>query len=636
MQVEIGSELARQLFPSTFDSTPFQSLLPPHQFLVTALSDPSVTPQSLSNVIGVDVLNAAGAKDLQIGAQRMLYTMVLRYEGVLSGLSNGIPTDMREPLELVSKFAWKFGSAIGDDTLDEFLIESAWAGGMKALGALGPIGKAAAAIAGFAREVIRTFQDMKKMQAADALQRERMVFARMPPLQQPNEETDTFIVNTVVMPAMETGAWTRLFLPRFSPRGSWKGIERNGGFAFAPGKSIKGSTDEFGREVDVFDSAGGGVGMVPGFDQVSSVIQVSADPFSPAMRAFKEGTPGNINWPIGPDQVIDVGRYYINTGRLCAIAWAWATEADASPHLYKIHVGEPGKGDGHLHDAWENYCAGGIRYLTEMAEDWQQGGKKMLLSGNLEYVYGSGLALAVGAWTCTVDGGTTEHPTYLQLQPGRVREEMVKKAKFMRPDHWLGFVMTPKTTLARGEGQPCLRSLYETHIRPLLLQARSRQVYFLRHSLVCAYVREGWDAFKDKPLLDLLRKQRQLLLTHPDRMLVNLDDVPEKENFNGSDFREQLIAAGVKRRPPFVAGGSKIAGKSGGSPGTLEPTDEPPPRAGSFDVPMPFADAAPARCGRDCVARRRLWKYVGLGTTAAAALGAGGYYAWQRMQEGDR
>lgn len=425
MQVEIGSELARQLFPSTFESTPFESLLPPHQFLVTALSDPSVTPESLSNVIGVDVLNAAGAKDLQVGAQRMLYTMVLRYEGVLSGLANGIPTDMREPLELVSKFAWKFGSAIGDDTLDEFLIESAWAGGMKALGALGPVGKAAAAIAGFAREVIRTFQDMKKMQAADALQRERMVFARMPPLQQPNEETDTFIVNTVVMPAMETGAWTRLFLPRFNPRGSWKGIERNGGFAFAPGKSIKGSTDEFGREVDVFDTAGGGVGMVPGFDQVSSVIQVSADPFSPAMRAFKEGTPGNINWPIGPDQVVDVGRYYINTGRLCAIAWAWATAADASPHLYKLHVGEPGKGEGHLHDAWENYCAGGIRYLTEMAEDWQQGGKKMLLSGNLEYVYGSGLALAVGAWTCSVDGGKL-------LEEKRQRQLAEARAKIAR------------------------------------------------------------------------------------------------------------------------------------------------------------------------------------------------------------
>ena len=205
---------------------------------------------------------------------------------------------------------------------------------------------------------------------------------------------------------------------------------------------------------------------------------------------------------------------------------------------------------------------------------------------------------------------------------------MVQKGKFMRPDHWLGFVMTPETTLARGEGKPCLRSLYETHIRALLEKVRARQVYFLRHSLACAYVREGWDAFKDKPLLDLLRKQRQLLLTHPDRLLVNLDDVPEKETFNGSDFRAQLVAAGVKRRPPFMGGVGKMAGKPGASPGTLEPTDEPPPRAGSFDLPMPFGENA------ERAAKRRLWTYVGLGTTAAAAIGAGGYYAWQRRHGG--
>lgn len=200
----------------------------------------------------------------------------------------------------------------------------------------------------------------------------------------------------------------------------------------------------------------------------------------------------------------------------------------------------------------------------------------------------------------------------------------------MHPDAWLGCVMPPQYAAKTGEGQPCLRSLYETHVRPVLVEVRRRQEYFLRHSLVCAYVREGWDCFQDPKMLDLLRKQRQLLLVHPDRHLVVLDDVPTEEPFDGGDFRTKLIASGVKRRPPFLAGGGGRSIK--GPPGTLEPTDAPPPVVPPSEVPMPFAGAA-GRCGPACredKARVRQWTIAAVGGTAAAAAG---YYLWKRSRK---
>lgn len=640
MQIEVGSDRYREIFGDRFED-PFQSRLPGFDVLVSALSDPSIDPDQIEEIRdgiararsdGTSVLMSLGSQDFLKISQYALNRIVRQYSGGLSKLSAGIPSYLGQAFEIVARQGWEFGSAIADDTLDEFLIESAWAGGMQALGAIGPIGKIAAAIAGFGREIYRAFQQREIRKDMQARQRQAEAFSRMPPLQQNRKETDDWYLNSVVLTSMETGNWTRLFSPRFDPTKEWRGIERNGGFAFAPGNRIKGSTDEFGREVEVFETAkDNGVGMVPGLDFITSVVQVSLDPMSPVMDGPRKGSLANQNWPIKPSMVQDVGKFYINTGRLCAVAWSWATVPDASPHLYKIDVGLPSPLRlGSLHAKWSSYCALGLDYLRKNADDWENNaGKGRVLSGNLEYLYGSAIACAIGTWTCTWNGGTTLHPTFRQFAPGFEREQMNSLAN-MHPDAWLGCVMPPQYTAKTGEGQPCLRSLYETHIRPVLVEVRRRQEYFLRHSLVCAYVREGWDCFQDPKMLDLLRKQRQLLLVHPDRHLVVLDDVPNEEPFDGGDFRTKLIASGVKRRPPFLAGGGGRGTK--GPPGTLEPTDAPPPVVPPSEVPMPFAGAA-GRCGPACredKARVRQWTIAAVGGTAAAAAG---YYLWKRSRK---
>jgi Ca2+-binding RTX toxin-like protein len=79
--------------------------------------------------------------------------------------------------------------------------------------------------------------------------------------------------------------------------------------------------------------------------------------------------------------VRDVGSYYANTGRLAAVAWAWATDNDASPDLYKIDVGTPSSGRGEcLHRQWKKYYEMGFKFLRQSVTD-----PKNLTGDNLEF-----------------------------------------------------------------------------------------------------------------------------------------------------------------------------------------------------------------------------------------------------------
>jgi len=155
-----------------------------------------------------------------------------------------------------------------------------------------------------------------------------------------------------------------------------------------------------------------------------------------------------------------------------------------------------------------------------------------------------------------------------------------------------GCVLHPNQTLAKSQGEPCLVSLYDTHLRKTLDDLRKRQVHYLRHSLLCAYVRSSWDAFKDDKMMALLKQMRATLLEHPDRRLVDLADVPMGEMFEGRDWREQLKEKGVQSRPPGLLG-LKL------SVGTIEPSKEPPPKVEEDPRPMPFAQGKPKRCSSD-------------------------------------
>ena len=192
-----------------------------------------------------------------------------------------------------------------------------------------------------------------------------------------------------------------------------------------------------------------------------------------------------------------------------------------------------------------------------------------------------------------------------------------------------GCVGTPPLVITKGDGESCYVTMYETTIAPTLTRVRERQEYFLRHSLVCAYVRRGWDAFKDKALADLLGSMRQKLLEHPDRKLIDLSDVPRNETHNGRDWYEQLVEAG--------AGKSRHITRLAGAVGTIEPTDEPPPEVPGQDAKLPFSDDEPARATLKLPsylspATPSPWKKIGIGAGVAALLGAGayGYYHYNR------
>jgi hypothetical protein len=301
---------------------------------------------------------------------------------------------------------------------------------------------------------------------------------------------------------------------------------------------------------------------------------------------------GSGRWPVKPSMVTDVGKFYVNTGRLASIAWGWATAYDASPDLYKIDVGvHKGPGDKHLHYRWKRYCDGGIRYMQETSDDWvNNNGKGRALSGDdgPQYILGTGIGCAVGGWRCmdTLEGGKYERVT-----PGWFGDQM---SKYGLGKGTLGCVMDPPSMQVRDQhGEPCILTLYDVYIRQVLEKVRERQIYFLWHSLVAAYVRADFDAFRDPKMKAELMKARKVLLEHPDRKLVELNDVAADEPGlpgSGKTWKEQLIARGVRPPHPFQHGGRLRT--TGPQPGTLLPDKDPPPKVPVSKIPMPFGERA--------------------------------------------
>ncbi|MBZ5709284.1 hypothetical protein [Nannocystis pusilla] len=608
MIIDVTSDRYAKIFGHhPFATTAFTSAGTPYEAMVACLSDPSSCDTNLDRLLNGKLQNQIGTRDFKLGAQYMVHRIVtaakesidlgaLQTNGVLRGLDGAIDLVMTR---------FSLPDLMDEEMVLKALTDAAFGAGMKALGATGPVGKVIAAIVGFGVAIGQAHAARQKAAKISEEQARRAVFARMPPLQQPSKDTDDYLVNTALLPILAGGAWTKIFAPRFDGD-EWVGVKRKHGYAFAPGKST-GGKDEAGEDVAIFEP-GEGLGVLPGMDQITSVIQVSLDPFGPEIAAFNADR--SYAWPIKQEHVVDVGQFYINLGRLGATAWALATQQEQSLDLFKIHVAD-------LHARWKRYCDGGVRFLRDNGKAWAEGGKRF---DDLRYVYGSSIGCAVGAWQCYVSGGTTYSPKYGRLLPGHVRRDM---GRFDGLSPMYGCVLHPNLTRAIGKGELCLVSMYDSHIKATLDMVRARQIHCLRHSLQCAYVRSSWDAFKDGKMMTLLNQMRALLLEHPDRRLVDLSDVPIGEKFQGQDWKDLLRKAGVQDRPPGVLG-LKL------SPGSLEPTKDPAPIVPEATLAMPFAD--PQRCGSDCGTQRNGLRAAGiLGGTALAA--GTGYWMYRRARD---
>jgi len=630
MIIEVGESGYEKIFGSRDFSLPFTSKLPGHNVLQAGLNDPSLKNDAIDMVLeaasaGAGSLHSAGLADLQLGSQVLTYMRVTasRIGGELTLPGNGMLTAMTTGLVQTMQ-SFKVPSQVDPNQLQAIIADAAFAAGLKGLGALGPIGKIAAAIIGAAKAIIDIVRTRDQIEKEAGELRERQVYLRLPPLQQPDTDVDAYYVESVLRPLMESGSWTPIFSPRFDSD-EWKGIARNGGFAFAPGDDILGE-DPFGKPNRVF-SPGAGVGLIPGLDRITSVVQVSADPM--AIQAWG----GSGRWPVKPDMVTDVGKFYVNTGRLGSIVWGWATAYDASPDLYKLDVGvHNGAGDKHLHYRWKRYCDGGVRYMQETSDDWvNNNGKGRALSGDARYILGTGIGCAVGAWRCmnTLEGGK-----YERVDPGWFGHE--RMAKFGLGKGTLGCVMDPPSMQVRDQnGDRCVLTLYDVHIRRVLEKVRDRQVHYLWHSLVAAYVRADFDAFRDPWMKAQLMQARKVMLEHPDRKLVELADVADDEPGlpgSGMTWKEQLIARGVRPPHPFQHGGRVRT--HGAQPGTLKPDKDPPPRVPVSKIPMPFGELAGAPDDGDDAPRTSRGLLWAAGGTAIVGGGAAlAYYLKRRRDE---
>jgi hypothetical protein len=613
MIIEVGTPRYKELFGARdFLNQPFESRLPPHRLLVEALGDPSKSIAAidalLADVNPNGILHTAGLQDLQLGTQVLLHArvaasrigdqLVLPGNGALSTLTDGLADVMK---------SFKIPARASDQDIQIFLLEASFAVGMKALGAVGPVGKIAAAIIGLARGIVQIVKQRREIKAQDAEQRQALAYAKLPPLQEPDTQVDAWYVDQVLRPLMETGSWTPIFSPRFESD-AWVGIKRNGGVALAPGGPEPG-VDEFGIERNIFKS-GGGIGFMPGLDQIASVVQVA---YPPQELVKWSGGP----WPIHPSMVTDVGKFFVNTGRLAAIAWAWATEVDASPDLYKLHITI-------LHERWKRYCDGGRRFLLDNAKDWNTNlGKGRVLSGDPQFIAGSAIGCAIGAWRCLPkDNGHS-------LLSAGLRGDEIRGPGLGR--EILGCVMDPPAMDAFASGQACFTTIYEERIQKVLDEALRRQRYFLKHSLVSAYVRADFDAFRDLKLRDALQAARKTLLDHPDRMLVVLDDVADDEpgvpTGDGKTWKNQLRARGVKPQHPLMAGQSRLADRP---PGTLVPPREPPPKIPVYEGHLAWGELA----DKEPEPQGSSWRAAGLAVCGGLLLGGGAYALARHMRKG--
>lgn len=430
------------------------------------------------------------------------------------------------------------------------------------------IGMVASAIVGLATGIASKVRSDKQKLELDKAENRALLYKTFAPLQVAGSASDSALVNEM-RAIFRTHDWTDLYSPRF--KGEWVGIERVGGFAFAPGEVLEDS-DEFAADVGEKFEPSGGFGIIPGTDIVTSVIQVSL-PHDPeeglASQAFqrymKKSGP---NKTYGPDprtlknawsMVTDVGTYYPSTGRLGAAWWAIALQEG---NWYKFRIDA-----NRLHKEWQEYCDAGLRFIRNKCYKWTRGNPE----SDYESYFGSAIYYAIGSWAGRVNGGSTTKPTYEKFAKpiGFSRDQMVAPNLYQNGIAIKSFnsgAFLPLEAIADAKGNfyknswwcdSCLGSIYDRgyEIKAKLNDLKNRQKWDLYKSLSSAYCSQFDAAFQADPkLLELLLSLRKLLLSHSDRKKINLADVLDEEPGlqgikNSQSWKQQLIDSGVPLIP---------------------------------------------------------------------------------------
>lgn len=561
------------------------------------------------------VTNAAQSKDIRTGMQLVVKTLSVDFkDGKFINFPSSLIPAARSVLassEIAPSIddlgvARIFDAAVKGDAVG--VAGAVIATGMAAAGIAVPVvGFIGALIVGMTTGLRAIFQAKAAGLAEEIREHRALLYRSFPPLQEADAALDGKLVDVIMLPQLRERDWTRIYRPRFQSE-DWVGIEREGGFAFAPGTRTA-STEKFGgkeafapsAEPAIFDAGHTevGLGCIPGTTEVTAVVQVSLenDPNGldnaawlsflkggPDPRSISQGVPG---WT----RVHDTGMYYPATGRLAGAMWSLAL-APGSPYKYRLDAVK-------LHDRWRRWAEGGLRYIREVCYPWWPSvadGNGRIAVGkdtNFEGFYGTGIFYSVGAWAGLVDKkkSTTQHLVYKTLE----KPKGIAGPELVRSLNAYGAVGSPISSTYSGAFLPildparwpdqCMGTIYDraTNIKATLDQLQAAQRWDLQHTLVSASVSVRDAAFMGDPkLMDLLLKLRAKLLTSEDRFAIDINDVaPDEPGLGGmkhpDSWRKQLIASGVPMNPSRVAHGLTRLAPPGGRPPPKPPFHGGPP-----------------------------------------------------------
>lgn len=594
-----NSKLYDDIFKGENVPDTFESKFPSYADLTNGFLDPSYAAMRLSK----DRINGDQAKDLR-ESSRILLKDLTRDLGD-SDVVN-FPSTLIDGLFNVIK-SKSVGTQLSDsDVLNKIVsVPAANTSGIGGVGGLviggalltlsvtvpllGTIASAIVGIAAGIAKAVKTNNEKKDINEAGV---RAALYKTFPPMQTAGSETDSAIVQTMGS-VFRTNDWTDIYAPRF--KGDWVGLPRTGGYAFAPG-SIEKDMDTFEADVNEKFIPTGGFGVIPGTNIVTSVIQVSLstnpeDPYSKPFQDYmkKEGSEkARVDPRTFKDawsRTQDVGLYYQTTGKVGSMWWELALQEG---NWYKFRIDSK-----RLHEEWKNYCEGGLAFIRNKCYKWIPGD----LNSDYENYFGTGIFYGIGAWSGNVAGGTANHPKYQVFNKpfGNVREQLVfpdlyKRGSGINSSRSGAFLPLSAITDKNGNFindwwcDSCMGTIYERgyDIKSKLDDLKKRQEWDLYGSLACAYCSQFDSAFQnDEKLETLLLKRRKVLLNHPDRYYVNINDVltdePGLEGIkNQESWRQQLLDSGVPlipKKPPMKGPGSKLSMGNDIPPGLKPPTD---------------------------------------------------------------
>jgi hypothetical protein len=379
-----------------------------------------------------------------------------------------------------------------------------------------------------------------------------------------------------VLETMRSTDWTNLFLPAFDPRADWVGAMRSTGFEFFPGD--RGTSDEMEFMLDG-NSAGWGagvprlneykgksncLGMIPGTQQITDTIQSRVSAYNMGKAAswvervnaqkgntqkkFREKKVDTL-WEflmtlppstMGADST-DAGDYLPSATQTMSFLWGHMQMQGASgnPDLYRVNCP-------YIDGQWRAYYRGAYDFIEEMCSwdmfDFDMDGDSMVDIIAAPSHFSSRIRRMEAQYACAIPCQMGVYRCYSQALGGGF---MAPTSSMIHPSCNVGFNNFPSE---------CEQDLWSAYIHDAIVELHTMQYRMLRSSLVCAYASESLAAFVPSPgdngqaedLLELMRSQRDALLTRPDQWEYLVEEnVPRAEDHRGSNWYGQLEAVGA-------------------------------------------------------------------------------------------